>query len=169
MPSSGSFYVFLGRDKCFFDNYESTRVLPESHLLSVETSDIRDLAVEAGKEVGINFGDYHVVVGVLAVFLQEQFGQFRARNQILSLAIESICQSWPGFVRQSEINNFFKIFEFNFGPVPTITGGSVEVTVLQNQLLVVKRHFKLWITGLGGENERKQTCKSDIPNFSASL
>ena len=122
-------------NKRFCENEEedieaSPRVLPERHLLSVETSIILNLAVRAEGETGRNLREDEVVVLlVVSILPQVQSDQTRVRNDLLGFAKESISQSWQGFIFQSEINHKLKHFDLT-------TGGTVEGAMLQNQFLL---------------------------------
>ena len=70
------------------------------------------------------------------------------RNDLLSLAIECIGQSWQFFVFQSQIDNLLKHSDLTVGVVEP-TEGAGEMTVLQNQLLVVKEGFKISVKKKG--------------------
>ena len=139
-------------------------ILPECHNLFVETPELWHLAVGADGEIIINPRYNSVVVLLLPVFPHIQLGQSRVRNDLLSLAIESIGQSWQFFVFQSQIDNLLKHSDLTVGVVEP-TEGAGEMTVLQNQLLVVKEGFKISVK----KKERNHTCNSAKWKFSASL
>ena len=97
--------------------------------MSVETSDLLNLAVRADGEIYINSReDQIVILLVLSILHQVQSGQCRVRNDLLGFEKESFFQPWQCLIVQGEINDVFKHFDLT-------GGGAGEGTVLQNQLL----------------------------------
>ena len=71
---------------------ETRSVLPEGHLLSVETLALWSLAVGADGEIIINLGEDEVLL-ILPVLLHVQFDQSPVRNDLPSFAKENVSQS----------------------------------------------------------------------------